>query len=138
MKQPFLLFQQVPKHVVQLNSNSNIATTASMSISLVTTNSLNLFQTDSSCSSSNTPTNSSNTTNSSSPTTTSACTESSDTIVSKNQPKFGIPNQALTGRTLAFQNSWYDEFKWLHYSEEVKRVLCYTCLIAKKWYNFKF
>ena len=110
-----------------------------MSISLVTTNSSNLFQTASSCSSSNTPTNSSNTTNSSSPTTTSACTESSDTIVSKNQPKFSIPNQALTGRTLAFQNSWFDEFKWLHYSEDVKGVLCYTCLIAKKkWYNFKF
>ena len=109
-----------------------IATTASMSISLVTTNSSNLFQTASSYSSLNTPTNSSNTTHSSSSTTTSAGTESSDTIVSKNQPKFGILNQTLTGRTLAFQNSWYDEFKWLHYSEDVKGVLCYTCLIAKK------
>ena len=103
-----------------------------MSISLVTTNSSNLFQTASLCSISNTPTNSSNTSNSSSPTTTSACTESSDIIVSKNQPKFGILNRALTEKTLAFQNSWYDEFKWLHYSEDVKGVLCYTCLIAKK------
>ena len=107
-----------------------IATTASMSISLVTTSSSNLFHTASSCSSSNTPTNSPTT--NSSPTKTFACTESSDTIVSKNQPKFGFPNQALTGRTLAFQNSWYGEFKWLYYSENVKGVLCYTCLIAKK------
>ena len=103
-----------------------------MSISLVTTNSSNFFKLLVRASLQILQKKSLNTTNSLSPTTTSACTESSDTIVSKTQSKFGIPNQALTGRTLAFQNSWYDEFKWLHYSEDVKGVLCYACLIAKK------
>ena len=62
---------------------------------------------------------------------TASSTPLDKTIVPQNQPKYGIPNQTLAGRSLSFQNAWYEEFKWLHYSEAVRGVLCYTCLHAK-------
>ena len=41
-----------------------------------------------------------------------------------------IPSQQLSNRVLAFQHSWFASFPWLHYSPELKSVLCYHCAKA--------
>ena len=36
--------------------------------------------------------------------------------------------QALKGRNLSFQASWFTKFPWLHYCVARKAVLCYVCM----------
>lgn len=48
-----------------------------------------------------------------------------------NQPDpKSIPDQTLTSRVLHFQERWYKQYPWLHYSPAVKGVLCFYCVKA--------
>ncbi|KAL1269055.1 hypothetical protein QQF64_031344 [Cirrhinus molitorella] len=38
--------------------------------------------------------------------------------------------QQLTNRTLRFQEKWYRDFPWLHYSSGVNGILCFYCAQA--------
>ena len=39
-----------------------------------------------------------------------------------------IVKQVLSSsKTLTFQNTWYDKYPWIHFSAEVKGVLCFYC-----------
>ncbi|XP_069381427.1 zinc finger MYM-type protein 1-like [Paralichthys olivaceus] len=38
-----------------------------------------------------------------------------------------IPSQTLSNKTLYFQEKWFKDHTWLHYSPSVKGVLCYYC-----------
>ena len=43
-----------------------------------------------------------------------------------------IKSQALSNRTLKFQQSWFKKFPWLHYAENIGGVLCFTCVTARQ------
>ncbi|XP_048842244.1 zinc finger MYM-type protein 1-like [Brienomyrus brachyistius] len=46
-----------------------------------------------------------------------------------NQPNAkSIPVQTLSNRVLHFQERWYKEYPWLHYSPTVKGILCFHCV----------
>lgn len=53
-------------------------------------------------------------------------------FLSPNQPSTneGIPTQQLAKRTLKFQTSWFKSYEWLHYSNDIKGVICFTCAKA--------
>lgn len=38
-----------------------------------------------------------------------------------------IEKQILSTKSLTFQEKWYQDFPWLHYSPSVKGVLCFYC-----------
>ncbi|XP_075067591.1 52 kDa repressor of the inhibitor of the protein kinase-like [Mixophyes fleayi] len=38
-----------------------------------------------------------------------------------------VPPQCFGNRKLRFQSAWYTDFPWLHYSPNLKAVLCFTC-----------
>ncbi len=38
-----------------------------------------------------------------------------------------IEKQILSNKSLTFQEKWYQEYPWLHYSPSVKGVLCFYC-----------
>ena len=38
-----------------------------------------------------------------------------------------IPCQTLSKKTLYFQDRWYQQFPWLHFSTEKQRVVCFYC-----------
>ncbi|XP_068127640.1 zinc finger MYM-type protein 1-like [Hyperolius riggenbachi] len=38
-----------------------------------------------------------------------------------------VPPQCFGTRKLRFQTAWYTDFPWLHYSPQLKGVLCFTC-----------
>lgn len=38
-----------------------------------------------------------------------------------------VPPQCFGTRKLRFQSAWYTDFPWLHYSPQLKGVLCFTC-----------
>ncbi|XP_063313199.1 uncharacterized protein LOC134612706 isoform X2 [Pelobates fuscus] len=38
-----------------------------------------------------------------------------------------VPPQCFGNRKLRFQSAWYTDFPWLHYSPQLKAVLCFTC-----------
>ena len=38
-----------------------------------------------------------------------------------------IETQSLKNKTLKFQDSWFRQYKWLHYSPSLKGVLCFYC-----------
>ena len=38
-----------------------------------------------------------------------------------------ISIQRLSSRSLHFQNNWYQEYQWLHYSSGLNKVLCFYC-----------
>ncbi|XP_035252911.1 uncharacterized protein LOC118216024 [Anguilla anguilla] len=38
-----------------------------------------------------------------------------------------IPSQTLLNRTLYFQEKWFKDYTWLHYSPSLKGVLCFYC-----------
>lgn len=42
-------------------------------------------------------------------------------------PSQCIETQTLANKTLAFQEKWFWDFPWLHYSPSVKGVLCFYC-----------
>ena len=41
-----------------------------------------------------------------------------------------IPAQKLSKRTLYFQSKWYEDYAWIHYESDLKKVLCFYCLKA--------
>jgi len=41
-----------------------------------------------------------------------------------------IPVQKLANKTLRFQEKWFEEFSWIHYSHTVSGVLCFYCAKA--------
>ena len=44
-----------------------------------------------------------------------------------------IPSQILpSGKTLHFQQHWYEKFPWLHYDINNKKVVCHKCATAKQ------
>ena len=56
-----------------------------------------------------------------------------DILVSPYQPAAQlIEPQTLPNRTLRFQESWFKDYPWLHYSSEIKGVLCFYCVKAFK------
>ena len=40
-----------------------------------------------------------------------------------------LPKQYLPGRALAFQDSWFSAFPWLHWDAEKDKLLCFYCSI---------
>ena len=40
-----------------------------------------------------------------------------------------LPKQYLPERTLAFQDSWFSAFPWLHWDAEKDKLLCFYCRI---------
>lgn len=45
-----------------------------------------------------------------------------------NQPAVSnIPIQRHSSRTFYFQNKWFQEHPWLHYSPDLKKVICFYC-----------
>ena len=38
-----------------------------------------------------------------------------------------IPAQKLSKRTLYFQSKWYEDYEWIHYDSDLKKVLCFYC-----------
>ncbi|KAE8633590.1 hypothetical protein XENTR_v10001933 [Xenopus tropicalis] len=42
-------------------------------------------------------------------------------------PAEHVPPQCFGTRRLRFQSAWYTDFPWLHYSPQLKAVLCFTC-----------
>ncbi|XP_041436131.1 uncharacterized protein zmym1l.S isoform X2 [Xenopus laevis] len=42
-------------------------------------------------------------------------------------PAENVPPQCFGTRRLRFQSAWYTDFPWLHYSPQLKAVLCFTC-----------
>ncbi|KAK0144467.1 Zinc finger MYM-type protein 1 [Merluccius polli] len=56
-----------------------------------------------------------------------------DILVSPYQPAAQlIEPQTLPNRTLRFQESWFKDYPWLHYSPAIKGVLCFYCVNAFK------
>ncbi|ODM90673.1 Zinc finger MYM-type protein 1 [Orchesella cincta] len=55
---------------------------------------------------------------------------SSDQVEGRNK-NLKVPAQKAEKRIWNFQNRWYDEYKWLHYDEQLNRVLCFVCAEAK-------
>ena len=49
-----------------------------------------------------------------------------------NHPDVSVsPAQKLSKRTLYFQSKWYEDYEWIHYDSDWKKVLCfYSCLKA--------
>jgi len=43
-----------------------------------------------------------------------------------------IPTQVLKNRSLKFQTSWFEKFKWLHFCTDETKILCYYCSKAIK------
>ena len=47
---------------------------------------------------------------------------------SPNHPKVSvIPAQKLPTRTLYFQSKWYEDYDWIHYDPDLKKILCFHC-----------
>ncbi len=45
-----------------------------------------------------------------------------------NHPKLSvIPAQRLATRTLYFQSKWYEDYEWIHYDPDLKKILCFHC-----------
>ncbi|XP_028416128.1 zinc finger MYM-type protein 1-like [Dendronephthya gigantea] len=45
-----------------------------------------------------------------------------------NHPKVSvIPAQKLSTRTLYFQSKWYEDYEWIHYDPDLKKILCFHC-----------
>lgn len=56
-----------------------------------------------------------------------------DILVSPYQPAAQlIEPQTLPNRTLRFQESWFKDYPWLHYSPAIKGVVCFYCVNAFK------
>ena len=62
------------------------------------------------------------------PSSTSSVTSASNlsSLGKPNQPDVSvIPAQQQSSRTLYFQKKWYQDYQWLHYSPDLKKVLCF-------------
>ena len=74
------------------------------------------------------------TSNRSSPATVSASsplTAKSNNFLNLNKPNHPkvsvIPAQKLSTRTLYFQSKWYEDYEWIHYDPDLKKILCFHC-----------
>ena len=65
------------------------------------------------------------------PSSTSSATSASNlspSLDKPNQPDVSvIPAQQQSSRTLYFPKKWYQDYQWLHYSPDLKKVLCFYC-----------
>jgi hypothetical protein len=45
-----------------------------------------------------------------------------------NYPKVSvIPAKKLSTRTIYFQSKWYEDYEWIHYDPDLKKILCFHC-----------
>jgi hypothetical protein len=48
----------------------------------------------------------------------------------KDVSQLNIPQQIVNGKTRRLQSVWFDCYPWLHYSRQVRALLCYSCARA--------
>lgn len=48
------------------------------------------------------------------------------------EPGWVIPDQELPNKTLRFQEKWFRDYPWLHYSPSANGVFCFYCMAAFK------
>ena len=68
--------------------------------------------------------------------------QGSPTIVIKDTPfhpgkSFKFPKTKFGARERSCQYSWFDSYKWLHYTEENDSVVCFICATEDRKGNWK-
>lgn len=48
----------------------------------------------------------------------------------KDISQLNIPQQTVNGKTRSLQSLWFNRYPWLHYSNHLRSVLCYSCARA--------